>query len=143
MGEIWTYATTELMIAFIGGIAVGVFTTFISEYFSNKREHNALLMDRMANLVRTYQIYVRLLRKDDLAAQEEALDNAHATFLAEARILGFNKRFAAEAEAFQKLARKLVNIRQDCETRDQKRAALSKIYKEFDDTLVSAMAKFR
>lgn len=136
----WTGAVIELVVAFIGG---GIFTTLVTEYFSRKRQYNALMLDRTANLVKAYQLYVRLLRRPHENWPEEALDNAHATFVAEVKILGFNSDLKKVSEELSKIARRMVNIRTDAKDEDKKRAALSKIYKDFDDQLQLILKHFQ
>lgn len=50
----------NLLAAFIGG---GYVTTLLTEKWSRKRAHQALIVERTSRLLRTYQFYVRLLRQ--------------------------------------------------------------------------------
>lgn len=135
----WLEPVVELVIAFVTG---GIFTTFLSEYFSRRRERKALLLDHLANLVKSYQLYVRLLRRPPETWTEESMDRTHAEFIAEIKILNFSGDFDAEADALKNIGKRLFQVRTDLE-QDKQAPALHKIYVEFNEQVDAILARLK
>ena len=98
----------QLLLAFIAG---GYITSLMNERWQRRREYNALMQQRMADLVRAYQRYVRLLRQQSDKRSEADLDFAHSAFMSEIRIMGFDRRFVDENQKLRQLAQRMANIR--------------------------------
>uniref|UniRef100_UPI004047BF6D hypothetical protein n=1 Tax=Yoonia sp. TaxID=2212373 RepID=UPI004047BF6D len=130
----------QTILAFIGG---GLFTAYLTERWSKKREYHSMMMDHTASLVRTYHLYVRLLRQSPEKRNEDALDNAHASFLSEIRILSFNPKLGPQTDALWKISQNFANLRTGDQTQEKVRAKLSTIYGAFNEILNQIVIEFR
>lgn len=136
----FTAIVLQLGSAFIGG---GIASVLITEWSGNRRDARALVLNHVTNLVNAYYLYIRLLRQTPEKRSDEALDNAHAAFVSETRILSFNVKLKSETDEIWKIAQRLANLRGDDVSPDQVKSGLSKIYGDFDKQLKSLMSKFQ
>lgn len=136
-----TLTTIALQIgsAFVGG---GVFSVLVSEWMSKRRDSRAVILDHVTSLIRAYYHYVRLLRQAPEKRSDEALDHAHAAFVAEIRILSFNTKLKPTTEDIWKISQRFANLR-NAATQDQVKIGLGKIYGEFDAILENLMKNLK
>jgi pyruvate/2-oxoacid:ferredoxin oxidoreductase alpha subunit len=137
-------ALTAIMLqlgsAFIGG---GIASVLITEWSGRRRDAKALVLNHVTNLVNAYYLYIRLLRQAPEKRSDEALDNAHAAFISETRILSFSVKLKSETDEIWKIAQRLANLRGDDVSPDQVKSKLGKIYGDFDKELKSLVSKFK
>jgi len=125
--------------AFIGG---GIASVLITEWNGQRRDAKALVLSHVTSLVNAYYLYIRLLRQAPQKRSDEALDNAHAAFVSQTRILSFNPKLKSETDEIWKIAQRLANLRNNVSP-EQVKSGLSKIYGDFDKQLKSVMKKFQ
>lgn len=130
----------QTILAFIGG---GLFTAYLTEKWSKKREYHSMMMDHTSSLVRAYHQYVRLLRQSPDKRSEDAMDQAHASFLSEIRILSFNPKLTTQTDELWKISQTFANLRAHDQTQEQVRAKLTKAYVSFGDILTQIIVEFR
>lgn len=129
LGQGITSATAlQLVLAFLAG---GYITSWMTERWQRRRDTRAGRLQRLEQLVRVYQRYTRLLRQLPSKRREGDLDFLHADYLAEIRILEFDRQFKAEAEELRKLAQRMANVRSGQSAEGQEKSDLNKVSRDF------------
>jgi len=131
----------QLILAIVGG---GIVSAIVTERWTRKRESHAIMLEHMATLIRSYHFYVRQLNSVPEDRESRTLDEAHAAFYAEARLLGLAQDLKAESERLIGVANSLFGIRKKTDlTKPEVEQALEPIFHEFGQTLESLQSKLR
>ncbi|MCT4554331.1 MAG: hypothetical protein N4A53_06560 [Pelagimonas sp.] len=132
---------TQFILAVVGG---GIISAYLTERWTRRRERNALFVDHLAQLIRSYHGYVRALNQPHSRRSAHELDQAHASLYAEAKLLGLSELLSTESEEFLQLADDMFKVRRnEAETKVEIEADLKPIFSRFGNTLDRVQEKLR
>lgn len=142
LAKIWAFVPSELLM----GIFVGWGAVYLTERSSRKREEASearqilmhrkdVLREQVADLVKAYQVNVRLLRMPASERPQFELHMAHAAFIAQIKLIGFEKALSDHAFAMKELSSAMSSLWPDDVSDDTRRANLSQIYSRFNNVL--------
>lgn len=127
---------------FVGG---GIVSTILQERWGDRRSRREMLLERTGALLRTYQIYMRFVRRPLDRRDDAEWDNIHANYYAEARLIGFEPRLTNESKRLIVLANKLANLHKDkhlkTENRGSKEGEVGKEFREILERILAMVNK--
>lgn len=145
------FLTGDFFLGLLVALLAGWGAVVIQERSAAKRERTAQmrheteatkarLMDHVTELVKWYQVNIRLLRQepDDRSATD--LNLAHSSFIAHAKLLGIEPELKEDAKALMELARSMSQLWPKNLKRASREAGLAKIYQDFAQVLDDVVA---
>lgn len=130
----------QFLLAVIGG---GIISAYLTERWTRRRERQAILFEHLASLIRSYHVYVRALNRVHSERSSLELDQAHAAFYAEAKLLGLSENLKTESEELLAIADDFFVIRSNAsEEKPEVEQDLKPIFERFANLLDRMKAKF-
>lgn len=147
-----TYLLNAVRNEFFAGLMIALLSGWggimISERWARKRERAAQrrerleakrsrLMDHLTELVKWYQVNVRLLRQDPKDRSTTELDLAHASFIAQVKLLSIEPKLKDDTEVLIQISRLMSQLWPAELAKSSRDTGLEKIYTDFAKTFDS------
>lgn len=139
--QVYAPFVAQFLLAILGG---GIISAYLTEKWTRRRERVSILIDHVSILIRNYHIYIRALNRSHSLRTSEELDQAHAAFYAEAKLLGLSSSLKVESEELINLADVLFSIRKsETEVKAEVEAELRPVFETFSNILDDIQQKLQ
>jgi len=112
------FVRSDVFAALVVALVSSWGAVMISERWARRRErdaddrrrretHKSRLMDHVAELVKWYQVNVRILRQEPTNRDSSELNLAHASYLANVKMLSIEPALKGDADALKEIGRKM------------------------------------